>query len=243
MPEFFIERLKKIAKKGPEKNVKIGQDTQGIEIWNRSFSVLKRKLFPEESIEGFFKKRAKKTYEYWYTPAFTPFDPQYSKPPEIIKNEKPIASLTECFSKNGRVLELGCGGGEAAAGMASKHKKTEIFAVDHEWGKKIPLRQSPRKNLHFSEESWYNLSFPDNYFDTIFSLQGVGRYGCNDETVKELTRVAKPGALLRVDQERGLIEKPTFNDLLAKHGWDTYHLRGIDKRATNLIIGILKNKD
>jgi hypothetical protein len=68
----------------------------------------------------------------------------------------------------------------------------------------------------------------------------VARYGNYDDVVSELTRISKPGAVLRVTQDRGIYGSPNFSDRLAKAGWDVYIPRSFTGSVTNVVAARLQ---
>lgn len=243
-----LESIRRKLNKGPKKDIPFGRDHHGIEIWNRTFTNLRGKLFPEDP-KAFSNRELRQTkltgnekYKYWHIPAGTEYDPSdEDKEYQLVERDKPVASFTESFRDGAILLDLGSGGGAADRDMAKRFPEIQVHAVDHEYGDAIPRNRQDSPNLFFHQMSWNNLGFPTDYFDTILSVQGVGRYGVTDKAVAELTRVAKPGALLRIDKDRGMMGIPNFEDKLAEHGWDVFLVKESDGSSRS-IAAVLSSK-
>ena len=232
-----------------DKDRPIGKSYEGIEIWNRGFDALKNKLFPDDinGISAFdFQGRLKhkkywKLYEYWFHAAGTQYNPESSNS-NLVDFPKPKFGIADFFQPALVIVDLGCGGGAAALEMARRYPKTNILATDYELGKVVTFPISNRGNLRYSWQDWRQFDLKNDSIDRILSVQGVGCYGNSDQVVRELTRVAKIGALLRVDQNRGLSGRANFDDRLAEQGWDVWMLRSPSGNNTNILAAQLKNK-
>lgn len=222
---------------------------EGIEIWNRSWDTYKDRLFPDDANAismfaiGARLKHAKfwANPQYWFTPAFTKYEEDGMRP-EIITAKKPILGLRTIFAPDRTVMDIGCGGGAAAIGMAREFRKNKILAVDYELGKEIPFPLHKESNLEFRQEDWRAFSLSDDSVDSFVSDQGIARYGNKESIVTELTRIAKVGAVFRGTQTRGIYGVPNFNERLAQAGWDVWHLRNPGGGVTQLIMAELKRK-
>lgn len=123
-----------------------------IEMWNRSWlTVVHRMFFDEEwrphvsfldgvkrAIEDRFKGSSKKngiTYKYYM------YDQEHGLHEDIN------IGLKEIFKQGNIVVDLGCGYGAAAYGMAAMHPGTTIIGGDYEMGKKISIPHHSLKNL------------------------------------------------------------------------------------------------
>lgn len=222
---------------------------EGIEIWNRTWSTYKERLFPEDKsitplfspVKRFQHDKLWPSIQYWFTPANTELD-LYDKNTRIITVKKPVFGIRDVFKPGTVVMDIGCGGGSAAIGMAREFKKTHILATDYELGKAVSMPTHREPNLEFKSEDWRSFTFSDNSFDAFVSDQGIARYGNTDQSVKELTRIAKVGAVFRGTQTRGIYGQPNFHDRLAMTGWDVWQLRYPSGSASGIIIAQLKNK-
>lgn len=228
----------------------IGRSREGIEIWNRNWDEYKAHLFPEDpgiiSRFSFLKLHAHqqmwKNPQYWHVPAGTQYDSTYTRKKEIITSQGPIIGLHDFFKPNTTVINPGCGEGVAAMGMAKDYKHTEILAVDYEFGHAVPLPTHSLSNLTYQNQDWRNFSLPEDSIDAIVSDQGIGLYGNTQEVVKEMTRIAKVGAVYRGTATRAMMGIPNFSDRLAEAGWDVWILRKPNGEATDLTVARLIRK-
>lgn len=227
----------------------IGQSHEGIEIWSRSWDTYKHRLFfddvqalsPFALLKRLSHQKNWKEFQYWHTPADTVFDPDANHT-ELVSRNTPLFGIREFFKPNTTLMDLGCGGGSAALGMARANRRTQILAVDYELGKEIPFPKHNEKNLQFRQEDWRHFTLGDNTVNAFLSDMGIGKYGNIDSAVAELTRIAKPGAIFRGTRSRGVIGVPDIEDRMASLGWNVWHLRGPSGKATNLILGQLVSK-
>ena len=90
------------------------------------------------------------------------------------------------------VLEVGCDAkGEMITYIADNYKSTEVIGLN-------PVVQSGRilKNARLVKGDIRDTTFPDNYFDYIFSLAAFEHIFNLDDAIKEMYRIIKPGGLL-----------------------------------------------
>lgn len=203
----------------------IGRDRNGVEIWDRDGQNVIESIFPESSN---YKNR-NKIWEYYFHPSGTRFEDtlKIDHRTELVQKRGGILSLDEFFSSGAKILELGCGGGQAAVDLARKYRNRGVtyLAGDHEMGEEItePVHLLP--NLVFKNMDWNQIPIEDGSVERILSRQGVVRYG-GERAVREITRVAKIGAILRGDGDNGMYGRRNFFDYLYEMGWDVWRLKG-----------------
>lgn len=195
-------------------------DSCGIEIWNRDGDTVLNKAFSEyPNSEG--------NYVYSFTTSGTKFNPGDLENGIVnstrVEMCSPVCGLEEFFSQGVNILELGCGGGQAAIDIFKryKNKKIKYLAVDYEIGKRIAKPFSLEINLRFEQMDWRNLNLADSSVDRILSVQGVARYGSR-KAAEEVTRVAVQGAIFRGDMDRGVAGRADFSDHLCELGWNVW---------------------
>lgn len=104
-----------------------------------------------------------------------------------------------------RVLELASGTGRDSVNIASElGENGRLYLQDLS---RSMLKQSIKKlegakvPVEFSTGNACYLSFPDRYFDAVYSFGGLGVFGDINRSLKEIVRVAKVGAKVVVGDE------------------------------------------
>jgi tRNA (uracil-5-)-methyltransferase TRM9 len=95
-----------------------------------------------------------------------------------------------------KVLDLGCGNGRWY--QVFKEKKVDYFGVDNS-EKLIEIAKENFPDAKFFIGDALNLSFPDNFFDKVYSialLHHIPSENFRVEVLKETKRVLKPGGIL-----------------------------------------------
>ncbi|MGA2682098.1 MAG: methyltransferase domain-containing protein [Candidatus Bathyarchaeia archaeon] len=102
---------------------------------------------------------------------------------------------------NQRVLDVGCGTGYTTSGVLKRKDVSEVVGLDMN---PVQLKRAV-KNLHsekgrtlISRGDADNLPFIDSSFDAVISVGAVEYFQDPEKTVKELTRVARPGGTVIV---------------------------------------------
>ena len=139
------------------------------------------------------------------------------------------------LSGSEQVLEIGCGPGHLASAVARCGRKVSVTGVDlnserfsSREGKSIP------KNLHLVEGNAYSLPFDDESFDLIYCRFLLEYLAQPQVAIDEMLRVAKPGALILLQDLDGQLvqhwpadpemerELRRVIDHLAKTGFDVF---------------------
>lgn len=120
--------------------------------------------------------------------------------------------LTVDFSRlnlaaNMQVLDLGCGEGRHALGLAAKYKNLRVFAIDININdlntantRKTPLNiQSP---CYFIQGDGRNLPFENNRFDLVICSEVLEHIHQYQHFIAEIRRVMKPDAQLVISVPR-----------------------------------------
>lgn len=98
-----------------------------------------------------------------------------------------------------KVLDAGCGTGNFSFKLAKLGSK--VCGIDISTDMLNIARQKLEENpqdIDFQQMDLYNLSFPDNYFDAVFSMAAFEFIKEPQKAYKELSRVAKPGAKILI---------------------------------------------
>jgi len=116
--------------------------------------------------------------EHYLNQAYT-FTPELQK--AILDNVPP----------RGRILEVGCGGGHAAAKLASFGYN--VTAVDFSSVAVSLAKKNYGQTVKFALGDACHLNFPASYFDAVISVELVEHLQNVDQHLKEVQKVLKPG--------------------------------------------------
>lgn len=155
--------------------------------------------------------------------------------------------INNAFAPGKTVLELGSGRACALLQFSKDYPKTVFIGIDERYDQKgvTDIKQS---GVHLINDKWSTLrTIPDQSVDTILSFKGAFTHGVHEsnpqaslEIVNTLNRVAKPGAILRYDTDRGWSGNYEKGDewrvnFLRDNGWEVHFTKG------NTNIAIKKN--
>jgi len=129
------------------------------------------------------------------------YDSWYATPMGRFVDDVETRLAFELFSpeEGMNILDAGCGTGNFSIKLAKRGARvtgidlsTEMMAVAKE--------KANRKNIdiEFLEMNIYDLAFPDNYFDGVFSMAVFETLPESQKAFQELMRVLKPGKFLMI---------------------------------------------
>lgn len=100
------------------------------------------------------------------------------------------------LTKNNKVLDAGCGQGYVACYLAKKYDSDitgiTVTPFEVEKAKKLAKKMKIENKVRFLEMDYADTTFPDNYFDAIYTMETlVHAYNLN-KTFRELKRILKP---------------------------------------------------
>jgi hypothetical protein len=136
------------------------------------------------------------------------------------------------FSKGTALLDIGAGGGTAVQEMTQAYSNLQVTALDVRYGEQPPSAPN-RSNPTYVCARWNDLPFETDAFDRLISLESFPRYAWSENTsledikrtVKEITRVAKAGALWRGSCAKDIAGRPKgeyIQNMLQENGWEVY---------------------
>lgn len=142
-----------------------------------------------------------------------------------ISKRKTVRLLINKFLtlKNPRILDIGCGTGQ---NLYELKKLGDAWGVDKSSKAVIFCKKRGIKKVKVG--TCYNTSFKDSFFDVI-TLLDVLEHTNDQKTLKEISRVLKPGGLL-------VITVPAFNWLWSR--WDEvlHHKRRYTKQSLERLL-------
>lgn len=150
----------------------------------------------------------------------------------------------EFFKPGSVILDIGSGNGTAADDLSKEFTACKFNTVDITYPKKSPRTKTNRRtNLAHVRASWVNIPFVNSTFDRLISTEAFPRYPFSGgniyhtteqnlehvlNTFKEISRVAKPGALWRgsySDQAKvgeAVVDSKFIVEQLIENGWEVY---------------------
>ncbi len=116
------------------------------------------------------------------------------------------------LSGSERVLDIGCGGGDALKKMSARISSGKLTGVDYsevavELSRQRNIRDINMGKMNVVKASAEALPFPDNSFDVIYTIESFYFWGRNTETLREIRRVlAENGVFMIVADIHGAAE-------------------------------------
>lgn len=120
-----------------------------------------------------------------------------------MKKLPPILALAQIIDKNNYdffvndnlcILELGCGNGDEVYMLRNKGYDTYGADIQFKKGQHVDMLIK-QKYICKINNTKYHIPFPDESFDIVFSKQVFEHVHNYEETLQELRRVMKPGAI------------------------------------------------
>lgn len=109
------------------------------------------------------------------------------------------------LSLNGseRILDIGCGGGDALKKMSARISKGSLTGVDYspvsvELSRKNNISDIKSGKMQIKEASVEALPFPDNSFDVIYTIESFYFWGSQIENLKEIRRILTKNGIFMI---------------------------------------------
>jgi len=139
-------------------------------------------------------------------------------------------------SKN-KVLDIACGYGYGSVLLAEK--ASQVIGADYSAdAMKLAKEHYNKENLNFQIEDITSMSFQDNSFDVVVSMETIDHVD-GDACLLELNRVLKPGGILIISSHQNLhghipivpwhlqeYSLPEFKIILKKHHFEVIKIYG-----------------
>jgi len=121
-----------------------------------------------------------------------------------------------------RVLDVGCGTGSDVISLKKIFgRSVEVYGVDVVNLQMDLAREKIKKYGVWAEVKWYNgqeLSFPEDYFDAIYTSDVLGHVADVRSWLLELNRVLKPGGVIAMFAESKLGRHAYIRNYLMSRG-------------------------
>ncbi len=137
-----------------------------------------------------------------------------------------------------RVLEVGIGDGENLPLLPTRW---EIHGVDIARTQLEACRDRfPRMAGRLAWAEGEALPFPDGTFDAVFSVGGFNFFRDPSQALREMRRVARPGATVVVADEVPSLKRFTIGHLIGFPNLDAWLLRamGLDREFVRMVLGL-----
>jgi len=141
------------------------------------------------------------------TAKYTPFEAflfDYIVAPAVFATLSPFKNTILATTKDGgRILDIGCGGGQLAVDIKKTKGDLEVTALDLSFNQ---LRRAKhrgikaRTNVHFVQSSALDLPFPDESFDLVYSVDCLKHWPDRYKGIMECIRLIKPGGMLLITE-------------------------------------------
>lgn len=129
--------------------------------------------------------------------------------------------------ENGRILDIGCGGGAALARLIEENPGCTFYGIDHS---PLSVAQTAAKNkdallsgkLSVREGDVENLPYEDGFFERIYTIESFYFWPSAVGSLSEVYRVLKPGGRFLLISE--IYENENLSDI-ARENVKKYSMR------------------
>ncbi len=140
--------------------------------------------------------------------------------------DKHAAFLLPYLKPDMRLLDCGSGPGSITAGLAEVVSPGEVTGIEIE-ASQVELAQANAAkagltNLKFEQGSAYELPYPDNHFDAVFSHAMLEHLTDPAAAATEMRRVLKPGGIVGIRCADMRMSLPAPSDDTLDRAWNIY---------------------
>jgi len=185
----------------------------------KSAAFFKRALIKSLTIDSLIFSMERKYAEYLLEKTLTDYNllaEDFARSRDFIPDD--IRKLAGYIKENDKVLDSGCGNGRFYE--LTKEKKADYYGIDFS-EKLIEICQKKYPLARFQKAGGFQLPFPDNFFDKVFSISVLHHIPSKELQTKfleESKRVLKPGGLL-VIRVWDFWKRRIFPKLFIKHAF------------------------
>ena len=130
----------------------------------------------------------------------------------ITKNQKRAIKIIQ-IKNNSKILDAGCGTGNFLRILENSGKKLDLYGIDIS-KKMLKIAEGKLKESKLKIESVEKMSFRDNSFDYIFSVDAFHHYSKQGLVIKKFYKILKKnGCLAVIDLSFGLILNKIFQKI------------------------------
>ncbi len=138
--------------------------------------------------------------------------------------------------RSARVLEVGIGDGENINLLPDRW---DVLGVDLAQGRlEICKQRFPKMTGRLVRAEAESLPFEDGVFDAVFTVGGINYFRDPSRALREMRRVARPGATLIVADERPDLYRFGLGHILGLEGLDRFWLglTGLDREFVAMVL-------
>lgn len=112
-----------------------------------------------------------------------------------------LGDLLEPIPKNGRVLDVGCGGGQFTLALSDRRRDLETHALDlsaHLVDRARPRFERRNQDVFLTRSDALKLPYPPGSFDLVVSVGSIKHWPDQKQGLEECLRVLKDSGVLHV---------------------------------------------
>jgi len=135
----------------------------------------------------------------------------------LIGGKEAFRSIAEIIEVNSgeRVLETSVGTGIEIKNLVDHGKNADYYGMDISYGMLKKCRRNALKwniDIKIVQGNAETVPFKDELFDVVFHIGGINFFNDKEKAIKEMIRVAKPGARIYICDEtvKQIEEQPKF---------------------------------
>jgi ubiquinone/menaquinone biosynthesis C-methylase UbiE len=171
--------------------------------------------------------------------------------PDVVPEDRAIGGGMEgAFAAGRTVLDVGSGEAVALLQLSERYPDTAFIGVDAGYHQARHITVD-KPGVQLTHDDWHYLDhIPTGSVDTIISCRGIVPWAiersnpeATQQTMHALSRVAKDGAVLRVDMIYEEQDSVYMRDLLDRNGWDMRTVQTATGHVLETIVAIKRTRE